>query len=57
MLVLQQKKGKEKEPTVINELLQLGKNAKDFTENDIKKRNQEMLDTFMSYLKEVNLLK
>ena len=48
------KKGKEKEPTVINELLQLGKNAKDFTENDIKKRNQEMLDTFMSYLKEVN---
>lgn len=51
------KKGKEKEPTVINELLQLGKNAKDFTENDIKKRNQEMLDTFMSYLKEVNLLK
>ena len=51
------KNGKVKEPTVINELLQLGKNTKDFTETDIKNRNKLILDTFTSYLKDVNLLK
>lgn len=51
------KNGKVKEPTVIEELLQLGKNAKDFTETNIKDRNKLILDTFTSYLKDVNLLK
>ena len=51
------KNGKVKEPTVIEELLQLGKNAKDFTEINIRDRNKLILDTFTSYLKDVNLLK
>lgn len=51
------KNGKVKEPTVINELLQLGKSANDFTETDITNRNKKILDTFTSYLKDVNLLK
>ena len=45
------KSGSVKDGTKINELLELAKTNTDFIEADIKKRNNEILDAFMGYLK------
>lgn len=47
--------GQVKEGTKIAELLELAKGA-DFTEADIESRNQQILESFVSYLKENSLL-
>ena len=49
-------KGKTKEGTQINELIELSKKYKDFTEENIEERNSQIIDRFLSFLNENNLL-
>lgn len=46
----------EKKPTQVIELIELADLLQDFTEADIKSRNQKILDTFIEYLKTNNLI-
>lgn len=48
--------GKTKEGTKVFELANLAKNASDFSEQDIIQRKQQMIDAFINYLKENDLL-
>lgn len=50
------KKGTEKKRTENSELVQLATTLQDFTEDDIEARNAEILDGFMQYLAENELL-
>ena len=50
-------KGKEKEGTQINELLEMSKKLKDFTEVNIEDRNKQILEGFFKFLNENILLK
>jgi hypothetical protein len=50
-------KGQKKDNTQINELIMLSKNHTDFTEKDIEGRNRQMLERFISFLNENNLIK
>lgn len=50
-------RGVEKEGTKINELRKLAKEKQDFIESDIERRNNEIINEFLEYLKEKNLLK
>jgi len=50
-------KGQKKDSTQINELIMLSKNHTDFTEKDIEERNRQMLERFISFLDENNLVK
>jgi len=49
-------KGQKKNGTIINDLLTLSKNQADFTEKDIEERNRQILDRFISFLNENNLI-
>lgn len=46
----------EKKPTEVVELIELADQLQDFTESDIKSRNQKILDNFIEYLKTNNLI-
>lgn len=46
----------EKKPTEVVELIELADQLQDFTEADIKSRNQKILDNFIEYLKTNNLI-
>ena len=46
----------EKKPTEVVELIELADQLQDFTEADIKSRNQKILDSFIEYLKTNNLI-
>lgn len=46
----------EKKPTEVVELIELAEQLQDFTEADIKSRNQKILDNFIEYLKTNNLI-
>lgn len=48
--------GKQKEGTNINELLVLGREKDDFTETDLINRKETILNGFMNYLEENNLV-
>jgi uncharacterized protein with ParB-like and HNH nuclease domain len=50
-------KGQNKGGTQIDELVKLSKNNTDFTEKDIEGRNRQMLERFISFLNENNLIK
>ena len=50
-------KGQKIDGTQINELITLSKNYTDFAEKDIEKRNNQMLERFISFLDENNLIK
>jgi len=50
-------KGKEKNGTQINELIEMSKNKKDFTEEDIENRNDLIIERFITFLKDNNLIK
>lgn len=50
-------KGQDKEGTIIAELRELPVTNKDFTEEDIKKRNQNIINEFILFLKENKLMK
>ena len=50
-------RGKQKEPTCVQELLCLAESGNDFKEVDIENRYKAMLDAFIGYLKENNLIK
>lgn len=50
-------KGIEKVGTDNEELLKLARTRKDFTEGDITKRTDEIIDSFVDYLGELDLLK
>ena len=50
-------KGIEKVGTDNEELLELARTRKDFTEGDITKRTDEIIDSFVDYLGELDLLK
>jgi hypothetical protein len=43
-------KRKTKEKTQISELIELAANHTDFTETDIKKRNKEIIEGFLSFV-------
>ena len=49
-------KGKEKEGTKIVELLKMADDKSDFTEMDIKNRKSKLIDCFIEYLAQNNLL-
>lgn len=51
------KRGQQKDGTKIVELLELANSRTDFTESDIKERNNKIMDTFIDYLKENGLTK
>jgi len=53
----QNNKGKQKDGTEIIELLKLSQEKTDFSELDIEKRNENIFDSFISFLNENNLLK
>jgi len=46
----------KKEGTKISELLLLADNKDDFTESDINSRNSSIIDSFIDYLKSLNLI-
>lgn len=50
-------KGQERAGTKIRELVQLANTRDDFTESDIEARTANIIDSFVSYLGEVDLLK
>ena len=50
-------KGQRKNGTQINELIKLSKNHTDFTEENIEERNHKILERFISFLDENNLIK
>ena len=50
-------KGQKKEGTKIIELLDFAKNKTDYTEADINKRHDEIIDAFIGFLKQNDLLK
>jgi uncharacterized protein with ParB-like and HNH nuclease domain len=50
-------RGKQKEGTKILELVKLGKNNTDFTEKNIEDRKDKILNSFISFLNENNLIK
>ena len=50
-------KGVEKVGTDNQELLELARTREDFTEGDITKRTDEIVDSFVDYLGELDLLK
>jgi uncharacterized protein with ParB-like and HNH nuclease domain len=50
-------KRKTKEKTQINELIELAANHTDFTETDIKKRNKEIIEGFLSFVHTNSLIK
>ena len=50
-------KGQKKNGTQINELMLLSKNCTDFTEKDIEERHCQMIEKFISFLNENNLIK
>jgi len=50
-------KGQKKDSTQINELKALSENHTDFTEKDIEGRNRQILERFISFLNENNLIK
>ena len=50
-----QRKGNKKEPTHINELLELANTHTDFTEEDIEQRTSLIIDEFIKYLKKEKL--
>jgi len=49
-------KGKIKEPTIISELKGMAQSREDFQEKDIVNRKNLILDTFIEYLRENNLI-
>ncbi len=49
--------GKKKAPTIVSEILELANTKKDFTENDIDKRQSEIIDSFVKSLRQNDLLK
>ena len=51
------KRGQQKDGTKIVELLELANSKTDFTESDIKERNNKIMDAFIDYLKENGLTK
>lgn len=53
----QKKGGKRDEGTIIIELRHIAEEKNDFTEKDIKKRNEKIFSRFMSYLAQNGLLK
>lgn len=50
-------RGVHKEGTKINELLLMANNRNDYTEEDIKNRNNEIIESFINYMKNKNLIK
>ena len=50
------KRNQMKEGTKIKELIDLSNTKNDFTENDIDRRNKDIIEGFISYLKENQLL-
>ena len=50
-------KGQIKEGTKIYELIKLSDTQLDFAENDITKRKESILESFIAYLKDNHLLK
>lgn len=50
-------KGKKIEGTMISELIQLANTKTDFTEEDIIERNEKIVNEFINFLKQKNLLK
>ena len=50
-------KGQKKEGTKIIELLDFANNKTDYTEADINKRHDEIIDAFIGFLKQNDLLK
>jgi hypothetical protein len=50
-------KGHQKNGTQINELLKLSKTNIDFTENDIEIRTDKIIENFILFLEENNLIK
>ncbi len=50
-------RGVHKEETKINELLLIASNRNDYTEEDIKNRNNEIIESFLNYMKNKNLIK
>jgi uncharacterized protein with ParB-like and HNH nuclease domain len=50
-------KGKQKTGTQIRELVKLSESNTDFTEEDIEDRNRQIIDSFISFLNENNLIK
>jgi len=50
-------KGKTKDGTLINELIEMSNNKNDFTEKDIENRNNRIIECFLSFLNENNLIK
>jgi hypothetical protein len=50
-------KGKVKPGTQIKELIKLAEKNSDFTEKDIEKRNRRIIDNFIDFLNENNLIK
>lgn len=49
------KRGQEKEGTKVAELLKLAELKTDFTEVDIKNRNQTIIEAFLEFLRKNNL--
>lgn len=49
-------KGQKKEGTIIEELKKMSTSNSDFTEKDIEKRNKLIIDSFIKFLSENNLL-
>ena len=50
-------RGVHKEGTKINELLFMADNRNDYTEQDIKDRNNDIMETFIRYMNSKNLIK
>lgn len=50
-------KGQHKEGSIISELVNLATNNTDFTEQDISKRTEEIINQFVDYLKQNNLVR
>ena len=55
--IFSKKKGKKIDPTEINELLDMSNSMKDFTEDEIVKRNALIIQKFIEYLKQNGLTK
>lgn len=54
---IKKRSGKESRKTQINDLLELANNKDDFIEEDIISRNKEIIDNFIDYLKDNDLIK
>ena len=50
-------RGVHKEGTKINELLSMADHRSDYTEKDIKDRNNTIIESFLNYMKNKNLIK